>query len=279
VATESNTTVTITPSATAGLTNHPDSYTEILQQGETYEIDGSNFVTDVTGTLIASDKPVAVFAGVGAAFVPVSGSYERANPLVQEQMPVDDWGTQALALSFDGRMDGDSYRILAAYNDTVITTNGVAAVTLQAGQFFDTIIDGPVEFQGSQPVQVAHFANGGDFDNAPYGDPCEILLPPTGYYLQTNTVFTLPNDGVTGDFNENFMTIIVPQSAITNTLVDGSAIAATNFVQIGTSYYYGARLTVMSNGVHTVTSSQPISVEVYGFGGEDAYGYFGGIVK
>lgn len=37
---------------------------------------------------------------------------------------------------------------------------------------------------------------------------------------------------------------------------------------------------IMTNsGVHTVTSSQPVGVEVYGFGLFDAYGYFGGVVK
>ncbi|MEI9961444.1 MAG: hypothetical protein WDM76_10050 [Limisphaerales bacterium] len=75
------------------------------------------------------------------------------------------------------------------------------------------------------------------------------------------------------------MNLIVAQSAITNTLVDGSHIAATNFVAIGTSGYYGTRLSVTNSGVHTVSSSQPVGVQVYGFGNFDAYGYFGGVVK
>jgi hypothetical protein len=62
-------------------------------------------------------------------------------------------------------------------------------------------------------------------------------------------------------------------------IVDGLHISATNFVAIGTSGYYGAQITVTNSGVHTVTSSQPIGVQVYGFGDDDAYGYFGGIVK
>jgi hypothetical protein len=60
--------------------------------------------------------------------------------------------------------------------------------------------------------------------------------------------------------------------------VDSLPVVVTNFVAIGTNGYYGARLSV-TNGTHKVTSSQPVSVEVYGFGGADAYGYFGGIVK
>ena len=135
-----------------------------------------------------------------------------------------------------------------------------------------------MEFQANQPIQVAQFANGTYFDHLT-ADPCEILLPPTGHYLQTNIVFTLPNDLVTGDFDKNYLNIIVPQGALTNTLVDGSTVNATNFVPIGTSGYYGAQVTVTNSGAHTVTSSEPVGVQVYGFGGEDAYGYFGGVVK
>jgi hypothetical protein len=70
----------------------------------------------------------------------------------------------------------------------------------------------------------------------------------------------------------------VSQAATNSTLVDSVSVAATNFVPIGDSGYYGARLAV-TNGTHTVTSSRPVGVEVYGFGFYDAYGYFGGLVK
>jgi hypothetical protein len=42
---------------------------------------------------------------------------------------------------------------------------------------------------------------------------------------------------------------------------------------------FAAQITVTNTGVHTVSSSQPVGVEVYGWGKADAYGYFGGVVK
>jgi len=75
------------------------------------------------------------------------------------------------------------------------------------------------------------------------------------------------------------LNIIVVQSAITNTFVDGLTVSATNFVAIGTSGYWGAQITLTNSGAHTVTSSQPVGIEAYGFGITDAYGCFGGIVK
>jgi hypothetical protein len=43
---------------------------------------------------------------------------------VQEQLPVKSWGKEVLALSFAGRANGDTYRILAAYSNTVVTITG-----------------------------------------------------------------------------------------------------------------------------------------------------------
>jgi hypothetical protein len=42
-------------------------------------------------------------------------------------------------------------------------------------------------------------------------------------------------DYITGDFAVNGLNIIVPQSAISRTLVDGSTVGATNFVAIETA--------------------------------------------
>lgn len=113
----------------------------------------------------------------------------------------------------------------------------------------------------------------------PEGDPCETLLPPIGHWLQTNTVFTLTNDNITGDCDQNYLNIIVIKFAITNTLYDGCQIKTNSFVEVGKSGCYGAQIQVTNGGVHTVTSSQPVNVEVYGFGPADAYGYTAGVVK
>lgn len=228
---------------------------------------------------------------------------EAPNALNQEQLPVEQWGTNVVAMSFAGRLNGDTYRILTSESSNIVTISGIVVTVinysypwmvttnyetlttnLTAGAPCDLILDGPAQFQSTKPIQVAQLANGNEFDQSykeSYyeGDPCEILLPPTGHYLETSIVVTLPDDTVTGDFYANYLNLIVPQSATNNTRVDGSLVAPTNFVPIGTSGYYGSQITITTNGVHKVTSSQPVGVEVYGWGDWDAYGYFGGIVK
>jgi len=100
-------------------------------------------------------------------------------------------------------------------------------------------------------------------------------LPPTGHYL-TSYTFTVPDYTDTQDHPfENFVTLIVPQSALSTTLLDGTNISANNFQPIGHSGYSAARISV-SPLTYTVSSSQPMEVEVYGFGAADAYGFIGG---
>jgi hypothetical protein len=275
MAVQNGTTVRVTPSAGAGLTFPPGGgpFQTNLQQGQIFQVTGATQTNDVTGTIVASDKPVAVFAGDFEAYVPDTNT-QAGNPLVQEQIPVDDWGTNVISLSFAGRTGGDSYRVLPAQNGTRLYTNGMLVATnMQAGIPYDYTIDGGVQFTATEPIQVAHFANGTVFDSQ-LGDPCEILVPSTGHYLETNTIIT-----PIGEFTSNYINIIVAQTAINNTLVDSSHLSASNFVQIGTTGYYGLRYTVTSSGTHTVVSSQPVSVDAYGWGITDAYGYSGGMVK
>jgi hypothetical protein len=297
VATTNNTTVRITPSSSADLAGTLWVNPIVLQQGQSYQINSSGPYNDVTGTMVVSDEPIAVFSGANFATVP--DGVGLGNPLGQEQVPVALWGTNALAISLSGRLYGDRYRILTVASNTVTitSTNGIIVTNLAAGTFCETNLDGPVTFQGREPIQVAQFANGGDFDDPSgyspetQGDPCEILLPPAGHYLTSYTVIAsagVDDWGLDYDFGTNYLSLIVGQSGISTTFVDGSAVASTNFTAIGSSGYYGAQIPVSGgNGaltsdpvtnacVHTVTSSQPVDVQVYGWGNADSYGWIGG---
>jgi len=286
VATADNTTVRIAPSTNANLETYSGGfytsiYTNIMtNQGDTYQVWSGTGSNDVTGTRITSDKPIAVFAGAGAAYVPDANTL-CANPLVQEQMPVASWGTQALALSFAGRTNGDTYRVLTTNEGTtltVLTSSGVATNTLHAGMPYDTNLDGWVVFQANNPIQVAQFANGCYFDGANNleGDPLEMLLPPAGRWLTSYNIAVLANNVLNADFDQNFVNLIVPQSAISTIMMDTTNISTNNFLPIGSSGFSGARLPV-TGGFHNIKGLQPFEVQVYGWGNADSYGYIGGL--
>ncbi len=213
---------------------------------------------------------------------------KAANPLVQEQLPVESWGTNVLTLGFAGRTNGDTYRVLAAYSNTWVTNSGVVVTgygygattnyevvvtNLDAGKYYETVLEGPAQFQATKPIQVAHFANGGQFELTNEGDPCEILLPTINHYLTSYIVYAPTN--ADWNFNTNYMNVVVAQAGIGTTLLDGMSINASNFVPIGSSGYYGTQIPVLP-GTHMVSNPQPIEVQVYGWGYYDAYGYSGG---
>jgi len=74
---------------------------------------------------------------------------------------------------------------------------------------------------------------------------------------------------------ESFLNLVVPQSALSTTLLNGTNISANSFQPIGHSGYSAARILVPA-GTNTLRSSQPMEVEVYGFGYCDIYGFIGG---
>jgi hypothetical protein len=272
VATTDNTTVTITPSVTANISGHPGTtpFSVLLNAGQTYQLRSDGPFDDTTGTIITSDKPVAVFGGARCARVPDQNT-GACNQLVEEQLPVDSWGTYAVGFPLASRSNGDTYRVLAATDNTALTINGLSAGTLQKGQFFDTIINGPAEFLGSHPIQVAQFSNGSDFDGTT-GDPFEILLPPAGKYLRAYTV------SVSDRFTTGFLNLVVDQFGLNTTVVDGQFIPSGSFQPIGTGGFFGTQLAV-APGPHVISCFSPIGVQVYGFADFDGYGYVGGISR
>ncbi len=153
LATEDNTTVTITPSANANLIDQNDSsqfkadpFEIKLQAGQSYQNGGMSYfegsaIPDVTGTFIQSDKPVVVLAGNDLAFMP-DQDHPAGNPLLEEQIPVSYWGKQVFCVPLAFRGNGDSYRVLAAEDNTDVYINGAYATTLESGQFYDTVITG-----------------------------------------------------------------------------------------------------------------------------------------
>ena len=62
----------------------------------------------------------------------------------------------------------------------------------------------------------------------------------------------IDNYNVPYDFVTNFLNLIVTQSATNSTFLDDSIVAATNFVPIGMTGYYGAQISVTS-GTHIIT--------------------------
>lgn len=238
-----------------------------LERGEPFVL--SNQDTDLTGTYIVSNHPVAVFSGSDCS--PSQGP--SCDPFIEQLPSVSSWGNNFLTLPL-ANSDASVIRLVASDNDTkvVITEfdmsggNETAPVShsLSFGQYYEVAITGASEISADKPILVAQFAVGSA------GEPpaSMILIPPVERYLSkyvTTTPLLNP-----GNQTSHFLNIIVPEEVVdvsggdlSSLSIDGTALSRDEFEPIGSSGYFGARHS-LAEGRHELESPSPFAVLVYG---------------
>ncbi|CAH1904467.1 IgGFc_binding domain-containing protein [Candidatus Nitrotoga sp. HW29] len=270
VATQNSTAVTITLPVTTGSRTAGVPYLITLNQGQTYQLINTNSApADLTGSIIQSDKPIAVFGGHQCANIP-NGSTIACDHIVEQLTPTNTWGQAFLTVPLATRINGDTFRILASQNGTEVRINGSLVVTLNRGQFYEQIIVGQSEINATNPVLVAQYSNGTSFDGIT-SDPFQTLIPPKEQFLASYTV-TTPASG----FPINFINIVAPNAIVGTINLDGSAIPSVSFLPIGSSGFSGAKIPVLI-GSHNLDATLPFGITNYGFADFDSYGYPGGL--
>ena len=270
VATQNSTAVTITPTVTTGSRIAGVPYLITLNQGQTYQLRNTNSApADLTGSIIQSDKPIAVFGGHQCANIPNENTF-ACDHVVEQLTPTNTWGQAFLTVPLATRINGDTFRVLASQNGTEVRINGSLVVTLNRGQFYEQIIVGQSEIITTKPVLVAQYSNGTTFDSVT-SDPFQTLIPPKEQFLAGYTV-TTPASG----FPINFINIVAPNAIVGAINLDGSAIPSASFLPIGSSGFSGAKIPVLI-GSHNLDATLPFGITNYGFADFDSYGYPGGL--
>jgi IgGFc binding protein/Bacterial Ig-like domain (group 1) len=266
VASENATAVTITPTVSVGPRLAGVPYTITMNAGQTYQLREGAGTGDLSGTIVSSDKPVAVFGGHMCANVPPL--FLDCDHAIEQLPSTDAWGERFLTMPLATRLDGDTFRFVAAVDDTTVNLNGALLATLDRGQVLEQIVTEPAVIESSNPILVGQYSNGTSFDGA-VGDPFMMLVPPTEQHLASYAV-TTPSTGFT-----NFLNVVAPTGAVGSITLDGTTIPAASFTAIGTSGFSGAQVPVEA-GAHSLQGSLPFGVNVYGLAEFDGYGYQGG---
>lgn len=265
VATENDTTVTITPAVSAATRNAGVPFQVVLQQGQTYHLAPGGGGTDLTGSTIVSNRPISVFGGNSCGLVP-TGDTDFCDLLIEQMFPTSAWGQNFVAMPLATR-SASFLRVLASQNGTEVTHNGVLVTTLNAGQSYLTSSTLPAHITTSRPALVAQYSPGSKYDNDVLADPFEMLIVPTSRFASSYIVPTGP-----GDTQLNYLNLTVPTAAIGSVKIDGVTVPPASFTPIGASGYSGAQRSV-SFGEHRVTAAVPIGASMYGFDGQEGYGY------
>ncbi|HEY0200479.1 MAG TPA: IgGFc-binding protein [Burkholderiaceae bacterium] len=266
-AVQNGTVATITP-ASALASGQPAGvpFNVTLNAGESviYNAPSGN---DLTGSLITATKPLAVFSGSQCADIPETAG--ACDHIFTQLPPVNRLASEfVVPETADTGTAGNLVRIVAATANTVVTVNGTVVATLATGAFYEIPAAHNLHITTSQPVLVGQFLKG--FSETGHGDPAITFVPGINQTL-SNYVFTTPTTSATSTaFDENFLSLAVPASALASLKLNGAAVDTSAFVPVGSSGYSAGTVAVPV-GAGQIQASVPFIATLAGFTAYDSY--------
>jgi hypothetical protein len=254
----------------------------------------------MTGMRVTSNKPVAVFSGSEASYIP--DDVGAADHIEQQLYPVASWGREYVLSKFVARgSEDDVYRVMtSAPNTTLRTTPPIpdvdGRVLANAGDAVEFIYRGDFVVSADNPISVGQFMVGSFYPGFPtctrsqtagcaipvstecpvgdgtfkrIGDPA-FLLPSASSQFRRDYTFLVPEGYLR---NQNYVGVVLPTGA--SVVLDGAVPTDAPAPIAGTPWQV-LRLSV-EPGTHSISSTQPFGLSVYGYGCDVSYAYPGGL--
>jgi hypothetical protein len=226
-----------------------DEATFTLGPFDVLNLESDRFNADFTGTVVESDRGVAVYSGSEGADVP---AYETradrlccADHLEEQLIPDSSLGlefvlarTPARARAINQALLDGSFALPEAEEYEIVRVLAVApgttridtrlrspydAFTLEEGEVATLILDRDTELVASQPVSVVQLLIGQEAAGIPFeypgGDPALIVVPPVDQF-RTDYVFLTPDT-----YGFDAITLVAPPDA--EILLDGVPLPGT----------------------------------------------------
>lgn len=307
-----------------------ETFKATLNQYDVLNIESDSIGSDLTGSVVLANRDVVVYGGSEASNAPNTNHCLKApgdetglcewdnetnckdntdciefntccaDHLEQQLFPVKSWGLRYLASkTFPRNKERDVYRILAAENNTQVTTlpPQTSIPVLNKGEWVDFESDQNFEIIAKKPILVGQFLAAQDAPDpnvngvpqagmdAGIGDPAFILLVPVEQFRQ-DYVFLAPDK-----YELDYVTIIAPvddDGIVLPVWFDCDAVKPVDiaancdplepddFELFGTGEYATTKFLV-EDGVHKVYSEAPAAVFVYGYDQYVSYGYPAGL--
>jgi len=295
VAATDGTSVTVTPSTTTvgdgknlKAMKPGESATVTLNAFEVLNVASDGIPGDLTGTVVSSNKPVAVFTslerGIGPALTdpPKPPNFNDSNcctdHLEEQLFPVSSLGKRFVVTRSPVRSDGgykepDELRFLGVAENAVVKTNlppPFDNFTLSPGEskavaaFEDVVVD------ASAPITIAQIQVSAGYTTTYIGDPSLTIFPPIEQYRDTY-LFLIP-----ASWTKNYYVLGGPKGA--SYTIDGKPPAGCLVTPAGTlsGIEYESMVCGVAEGVHRVHGDKPFGLTVYGYGSVGSYAYSGG---
>ena len=254
-----------------------------LDAGDVAEVIGTNGADgDFSGSLLTATQPVQVITGISCINLPRGAP--ACDHVEETVFPAETLGKHYVVMRPAGPKNnavGQVVRFFGNVDGTMLTYKPSQPPTcpafLNAGQVADCgVVSTDFEVSGDKEFGIATFLLAGsvvDPDMSapqPQGDPSQSFAVTVEQYRKSY-VFLAPND-----YKTSFVDIIAPPGA-TITL-DGQSVGAQLSAIGGTSFIGGhVSLGAGKDGVHVLDSSDPIGIQVIGYGDNTSYQYPGGL--
>jgi hypothetical protein len=269
----------------SGITTTPanGTLTFNLDAGDVAEVIGTNGSDgDFSGSLLTADHPVQVITGISCINLP-SGA-PACDHVEETVFPAETLGKHYVVMRPAGPKNNDVGQIVRFFGNvdgTTLTYKPSQPPTcpafLNAGQVADCgVVSTDFEVSADKEFGVATFLLAGSLVDPdmsapqPQGDPSQSFAVTVEQY-RTSYVFLAPND-----YKTSFVDIISPPNA-TITL-DGQSVGSQLSAISGTGFIGGhVSLGPGKDGVHSLQSTDPIGIQVIGYGDNTSYQYPGGL--
>lgn len=307
VGVEDGTTVTFTlsdPGATTSadgngrfpaLSGEGDSFTVTLDRLQVLTINGNkDGQNHLTGSVVESSKPVAVYSGNTCLFIPDN---DCCCDLVATAVPpTTTYGDAYAAVKLLPVTRGyDIWRVIGDEDGTTITLSGdeTGSFDLDAGEFVDIESAGSFWLEGSEPFGVVRFMTAGWFDDpdqdgsnayptydcgtisAP-GDPALSWIFPPANWLNRYLLQTGAGLGSQADWCNDTATIIAPTDRWHEVTFDGGPLPSGTPLASGELSFVYVDAPAESHEVEA-PPDVPVGLEVYGYIHNGSYYYPGGV--
>ena len=235
---------------------------QTLWQYESYRFDGNQH-EDLSGTLVQSDKPIAVISGVQSKVL--SSLHGFGDGLLVHIPPTNMWGDKFCIVPLQSINAG--FRVQTLNISTNLTmSNGEVIEIMPEELFYEANVTGnkAISFTSDQPVMVVQYVKSA---NAPRGGLAMLIVPPVTLYGNNVTfpVFQLA-DLHPYYKHTHFITVIAECSAINDGFsLDGAVVEWHQNNTVDDTICYANRK--VSPGQHSITNTNPMStfsVSVHG---------------
>jgi hypothetical protein len=275
---------------------HPgENITKIMMKGDVWLIPAIGPYSDVTGSQIESNKPVAVISGNFCSYVP--RNIASCDYLIEQEFPTNMWGDKYLVSPIINREKNSWVRIFAKEDSTKIFRDGIQIGLLKSAggiegtgwlnmrEDVDESEKRPVIISGDKPIRVVQYNTGG-FDDGQTSDPFQMNVIPekamsknaifmSDFYRDTYLNFVYRGDEE-GNFPKNSQLKIYDNGHLTNVLSlsewQHTEPEQFNSSNLPDNWFY-TTFTLKPYMVYEISSSDKFAAYIYASGAWASYGF------